>query len=107
MSCRLSANKEISLKSPRAYKVAVVVQRYGEEIIGGAESHARTLAEGLHSRLGYDVSVLTSTAMDHHSWENVYPEGESELNGVRIFRFRSEKKHRWLFRISTILFRFY
>lgn len=68
-----------------ARRIAVVVQRYGEEVNGGAELHARWLAEHL-TRLA-DVHVITTCAIDYHTWENAYPPGESELNGVRIHRF--------------------
>ena len=66
-------------------KIAVVVQRYGEEVNGGAEVHARWLAEHLLS-LG-DVDAITTCAINYNTWENAYPEGVSELNGVRIHRF--------------------
>jgi glycosyltransferase involved in cell wall biosynthesis len=95
------------LEMPEIRRIAIVVQRYGAEIIGGAESHARILAEGLQSHLGYDVSVLTSTAMDHLTWSNAYPEGSSSLNGVSILRFKVQPKKRWLFRFQTVLFRSY
>ncbi len=66
-------------------KIAIVVQRYGEEVNGGAELHARWLAEHL-LRLA-DVHVLTTCAIDYNTWANSYPPGESELNGVNIHRF--------------------
>lgn len=66
-------------------RLAVVVQRYGEEVNGGAELHARWLAERL-TQLA-DVRVITTCAIDYHTWANAYPPGDSELNGVRIRRF--------------------
>jgi glycosyltransferase involved in cell wall biosynthesis len=65
--------------------VAMVVQRYGEEVNGGAELLARWLAERL-TRLA-EMHVITTCAVDYHTWENYYPPGETELNGVRIHRF--------------------
>lgn len=41
-------------------KVAFVVQRYGAEVNGGAETLARQMAEHLNKE--YDVSVLTRKA---------------------------------------------
>lgn len=70
-------------------RVAFVVPRYGPEIIGGAETAARRLAEGLVSEKGWDVEVLTSCAEDFVTWADVYPEGEDRVNGVRVHRFRS------------------
>ena len=66
-------------------KIAIVVQRYGEEVNGGAELHARWLAEHLLALA--DVDVITSCAVDYNTWQDHYPAGESELNGVRIHRF--------------------
>jgi glycosyltransferase involved in cell wall biosynthesis len=68
-------------------RVAFIIQRYGEQMTGGAESHCRQIAERLVKR--YDVEVLTTCATDHLSWKNALPEGRQILNGVTIRRFRS------------------
>ena len=47
-------------------KIAVVVQRYGADINGGAELHARYIAEGLSRHA--DVRVLTTCARDYVTW---------------------------------------
>ncbi|GAA4902875.1 glycosyltransferase family 4 protein [Mucilaginibacter defluvii] len=66
-------------------RIAFIVQRYGEEVNGGAEYHCRILAEKLTD--DFDVQVLTSCAKDYMSWANEYPAGESYLNNVKIIRF--------------------
>jgi len=66
-------------------RVAFVVQRYGEEICGGAEQHCRLVAEHLVPYV--DVDVLTSCALNHLPWDNHYPAGESTINGVTVRRF--------------------
>jgi len=69
----------------KGFRVTFVVQRYGKEIVGGSEAHAREVAERL-TQYG-DIEVLTSCALDYVTWENYYPEGEEEINGVRVRRF--------------------
>jgi len=66
-------------------KVAFVVQRYGTEIVGGAELHCRWVAEHLAER--HDVEVLTTTATDYLTWRNALEAGRSEVNGVPVRRF--------------------
>jgi len=66
-------------------KIAIVVQRYGAAINGGAEVHARAIAQRLANL--YDVTILTSCAIDHHTWIPVLPAGESREEGIRIIRF--------------------
>ena len=66
-----------------------MVPRYGPEIIGGAETAARALAERLVSLKGWDVEVLTGCADDFVSWADVRPAGVESVNGVRVVRFAS------------------
>lgn len=69
-------------------KIAIIVHRYGPEINGGAEEHARMLAERLKAL--YNVDVLTSCALNFPVWDNHYPVGEERMNGVRVLRFTHE-----------------
>ncbi|MGE3840351.1 MAG: glycosyltransferase family 4 protein [Vicinamibacterales bacterium] len=66
-------------------KLALVVQRYGAEINGGAELHARYIAELLARH--HDVDVLTTCARDYVTWRNEFPAGSEMLNGVTVRRF--------------------
>jgi glycosyltransferase involved in cell wall biosynthesis len=68
-------------------KLVFVTPRYGTEVIGGAETAARMLAERLCLRPGWEVEVLTSCALDHLTWENTEPAGTSVVNGVTVRRF--------------------
>jgi glycosyltransferase involved in cell wall biosynthesis len=70
-------------------KLAFVVPRYGPEIIGGAETAARLLAEHLATRPHWSVEVVTTCARDFVTWENEYPAGEEQINGVLVRRFTS------------------
>ena len=64
-------------------RLAFVTPRYGTEILGGAETQVRDYAERLASA-GHSVEVLTSCAVDHHTWANALPPGESLAEGVRV-----------------------
>ena len=66
-------------------KLAVVVQRYGAAINGGAELHARYVAERLSRHA--DVEVVTTCARDYVTWRNEWPAGVETINGVRVRRF--------------------
>ena len=66
-------------------KIAVVVQRYGADINGGAELHARYIAE--HLAPHHEVEVLTTCARDYVTWANALPAGAEQVNGVPVRRF--------------------
>jgi len=71
-------------------KLAVVTPRYGHEVAGGAETAARLLATRLATRPGFAVTVLTTCALDATTWDDHYPTGTTELDGVRVERFPVE-----------------
>jgi glycosyltransferase involved in cell wall biosynthesis len=73
-------------------QVALVVQRYGVEVLGGAETLARRVAELLASEV--DLTVLTTCALDYRTWADHYPPGEDSVNGVRVLRFSTPKPRR-------------
>ncbi len=66
-------------------KTAIVIQRYGPDILGGAEQLAGVVASVL-KRAG-SVTVLTTTAKDHLSWASHYEPGESLQEGITVLRF--------------------
>lgn len=65
--------------------VAVVSQRYGADINGGAELHARYIAERLARHAS--VEVITTCAKDYVTWRNELPEGVETINGLPVRRF--------------------
>ena len=67
-------------------KLGIVVQRYGADINGGAELHARYVAERLARHVS--VEVLTTCAQDYVTWKNERPAGVEPVNGVQVRRFR-------------------
>jgi glycosyltransferase involved in cell wall biosynthesis len=69
--------------------IAFVTPRYGPEVMGGAETAARQLAEHLAAGGEWAVEVFTTAALDHLTWEDELPTGTAALNGVTVHRFRS------------------
>jgi glycosyltransferase involved in cell wall biosynthesis len=66
-------------------RILVVVQRYGAEVVGGSESHARVVAHRL--AMVNEVEVATTNALDYWSWAPHFPVGESMDGPVRVRRF--------------------
>jgi glycosyltransferase involved in cell wall biosynthesis len=83
----------------RPLRVGFVVPRYGDDIVGGAETLVRGLAEHL-AAAGSTVEVLTTCARDHLTWKNAVRPGVSLVRGVVVRRFplrpRDERRHSWL-----------
>jgi glycosyltransferase involved in cell wall biosynthesis len=71
-------------------KLAIVVQRYGVDIDGGAELHARYLAETLARHA--DVRVFTTCARDYVTWRNELPAGHDSVNGIPVERFHVDRE---------------
>jgi len=66
-------------------RVAIAAQRYGADINGGAELHARYVAERLSRHA--EVEVLTTCAQDYVTWANAFLPGVETINGVTVRRF--------------------
>jgi glycosyltransferase involved in cell wall biosynthesis len=71
-------------------RLAVVVQRYGADINGGAEQHARYIAERLARH--HETEVLTTCARDYVTWRNDLPAGSGTVNGVVVRRFPVDRE---------------
>jgi glycosyltransferase involved in cell wall biosynthesis len=66
-------------------RLAFVVQRYGADVVGGAERAAREIATRLAAR-GHDLEVVTSCAVSYVDWADAYPPGVVDDDGVRVHR---------------------
>jgi glycosyltransferase involved in cell wall biosynthesis len=66
-------------------KLLAVVQRYGDEVVGGSEGHARAMVQRLARR--HEVEVATTTALDYWTWSEHYRAGDDAVGGVPVRRF--------------------
>lgn len=85
-------------------KVAFVVQRYGLDVVGGAETLCRQVAERLSPYI--DVHVLTTCALGYDRWANHYPAGTTRHDSVTVHRFpvSKERDRRTFDRLSKQFF---
>lgn len=70
----------------RRGRIAFAPARMGPGMVGGAEIVLAQMARRLLAR-GWEVEVLTTCALNHHTWENVLPAGKSVEDGILIHRF--------------------
>jgi glycosyltransferase involved in cell wall biosynthesis len=76
-------------------RLAFVPPRFGDQVIGGAEGATRRVALGMAAR-GWDVEVLTSCAISHHTWDNDLPEGTTTEDGVTVRRWKHIPAFAWV-----------
>lgn len=72
--------------------LAFVIQRYGQDVNGGAEALCRQVAERLAPET--PIEVLTTCARDYLTWSDHYPPGREEINGVGVTRFAVARQRR-------------
>jgi glycosyltransferase involved in cell wall biosynthesis len=68
-------------------RLLFVVQRYGEQVPGGAEQYCRMMAERMNAR-GHHVEIATTCARSYVDWADAYEPGIEVVNGVVVHRFR-------------------
>ena len=71
-------------------RIAIVSQRYGNEVNGGAETYTKEVAQKLSGL--YEVEVLTTCALDYLSWKNYYRPGIHNVDGILVRRFPVKRK---------------
>ena len=66
-------------------RITFVVQRYGDEFVGGAEKYVLNMATGLAAS-GHHIEVVTSCATSYADWADDYEPGTTTLSGVIVHR---------------------
>ncbi|MBU1693712.1 MAG: glycosyltransferase [Verrucomicrobia bacterium] len=89
----------------RAERVAVVCPRYSETgTVGGAETLLKRLAE-LAAADGRRVSILTTCASSHFTWENTLPPGSRRVGDldVRFFPVDADRDVGAFLRVQQVI----
>lgn len=73
------------MASSQPRRIAIVVDRFGDESFGGASLYAGRLAELLGRH--FTTEILTTTAEDYMTWRNVFAPGLQKVAGVDVRRF--------------------
>jgi glycosyltransferase involved in cell wall biosynthesis len=80
-----------------ADQLRIVVPRFGEAVVGGAENAMRRLGHALSAR-GWQVEVWTTTAFDEATWSSAFPPGRHRDGAIDVRRFPVVlRRRRWLF----------
>src|SRR3990172_8629324 len=84
-------------------KIAIVVQMAGEDIVGGSEGYALSMAKILSE--SFDIDIITTTARDHVTWRNAYTTGIFNISAsLRIIRFNVEfEREPYWFELDRIM----
>ncbi len=78
-------------------RLRIVVPRFGEAVVGGAESAMRRLGQALSAR-GWGVEVWTTTAFDEATWGSRFAPGLTRDGDIEVRRFPVVARRRpWLF----------
>lgn len=85
-------------------RIAIVVQRCHESVVGGSEALAWQYARLLSHR--FEVEILSSTASDYMTWKNDLPAGVELRDGIPVRRFPVEiTREKYWFELHARLMR--
>ncbi len=91
---RVLPARQINLPAtPGPRRIAIVCFRFGEEIVGGAETSLRTIAATLHGA-GHRVEIFTTCTRAESEWRNELPAGTTREAGFRVHRFPIDRRDR-------------
>jgi len=82
----LAPAESVTAKKTKRPRWAFVVQRCGDDVVGGAEAHCLQTATAMSKHV--DVELLTTCAKDYTTWENHFPAGaETWGENLQALRF--------------------
>lgn len=73
------------------HSYAFVLPRFGESIVGGAETLVGAVAARLAAR-GDHIEIFTTCAKDNRTWQNDFPPGEAVEFGLPVTRFPVDER---------------
>ena len=74
--------------------IALVIHRFGKEIVGGAEQYAYELAKIISQ--SQELEIITTTAQDHNTWDDHYKPGvEKDEFTIRRFPVDIKRSAYW------------
>lgn len=71
-------------------KICFVIQRYGEEVNGGAELHCKLLID--HLKDYFNIEVITTKAKDYLTWKNEYANDIDYVDNIKVRRYPVKKE---------------
>lgn len=71
--------------------IALIIHRFGKNVIGGSEKLCCLIAKHLQEN-NHTVTVITSCAKDYIYWKNYFKPGKDNFDGVDIIRFPIKKE---------------
>ncbi len=74
-------------------RIAIVAFRFGSDIVGGAETSLRTIAQALQ-RGGQHLEVFTTCTTHESAWSNDLPAGSFTHDGLTVHRFPIDAHNR-------------
>lgn len=72
-------------------KIALIIHRFGPNVIGGSEKLCYQIAKQLQ-KYNHEITVLSTCALDYIYWKNYFKPGKEVYEGLDIIRFPIEKE---------------
>ena len=71
-------------------KILILTSLFTGKSLGGTDRHTLELSKILSTE--YDITICTTNSSDYITWKGDYREGESQIDNIKILRFKIEKQ---------------